>query len=162
MRHRKAHVKLNRTREHRKALFRNMVTDLLEKGRIETTVAKAKALRPVAERMITLARKNNLHAKKTAFSFITRQPVVRKLFEQIAPSFKDRPGGYTRIIRTHTRLGDAVEMAIIELVGTELATPAPDADKTSKPAKPGKKEKPPKSAKPAKPGKKDKAAKSKD
>jgi len=140
MRHRKAHVKLNRTREHRKALFRNLVTALLEKGRIETTLAKAKALRPVVERFITLARKNNLPAKKIAFSFIPKPEVVRKLFDSIAPSFKDRPGGYTRIIRTHIRRGDAVEMAVIELLGSELPT-APTPEKGGKPSKPDKKDK---------------------
>jgi len=130
MRHRKAGKKLSRTREHRKALFRNMVTALLEKGKIETTLAKAKALRPVAEKIITLAKRNNLHSKKIAFSFIPKKQVVKKLFEQIAPGFKDRPGGYTRIIRTHVRRGDAVQMALLELVGSESA-PKPEPGEKS-------------------------------
>jgi large subunit ribosomal protein L17 len=135
MRHRSAGKKLSRTREHRKAMFRNMVTALLEKGKIETTVAKAKVVRPIAEKLITLAKRNNLHAKKRAFSFITKPEVVKKLFEQIAPSFKDRPGGYTRIIRTHTRIGDASEMALLELVGSETPAPSPEKAKTDKKGK---------------------------
>jgi len=138
MRHLKAGKKLSRTQEHRKAMFRNMITALFEKGKIETTVAKAKALRPLAEKVITLAKRNNLHSKKTAFSFITKKPVVKKLFEEIAPAYKDRPGGYTRIIRSYIRRGDAVEMAILEMVGSE--TPAPAQEK-GKPAKAEKKEK---------------------
>jgi len=163
MRHRKGGKKLNLTREHRKAMFENMTTALLEHGRIETTVSKAKALRSFAERIITAAKNNSLHSKRIAFSIIPKKEVVKKLYEVIAPSFKDRPGGYTRIIRTHTRRGDAVEMAIIELVNyepTPKAAPAEGnakegkgakkAEKTAKPAKAGKAEKPAKAEKAAK------------
>jgi len=173
MRHLKGGRKLNRTREHRKAMFENMATALLEHGRIETTVAKAKALRPVAERVITLAKNNDLHARKMAFSIIPKGDVVKRLFDVVAPSFKDRPGGYTRVIRTHTRRGDAAPMAILELVNYEAvsrpaaggkaekaAKPAKaEAKKPEKAAKAGKKEKPPKPAKPEKDAKKEKARK---
>jgi len=156
MRHRKGGFKLNRTREHRKAMFENMVTALLEHGRIETTVAKAKALRPVAERIITRAKTKNLHFQKKAYSIIPKKEVVKKLFDVIAPSFADRPGGYTRIIRTHVRRGDAAQMAILELVNFE-AVPKPAAGE--KEGKAGKK--PEKKAKPAKTVKDKKAKKPK-
>lgn len=132
MRHRSAGKKLSRTREHRKALFRNMVTTLLEKGKIETTIAKAKALKPVAEKIITLGKRNDLSAKRQAFAFITKPEVVKKLFEQIGPQYKDRPGGYTRIIRTYVRQGDATQMAILELVGMETVTPSSGKTETNK------------------------------
>jgi len=122
MRHRKAGKKLNRTREHRRALFRNLVTALLEKERIETTLAKAKAIRPLAEKMITLGKRGDLHARRQALAFIQKKAVVKKLFDEIAPRYQNRPGGYTRIIRTGIRRGDSAEMAIIELVEGE--TPA--------------------------------------
>jgi len=121
MRHRKAGKKLNRTREHRRALFRNLVTALLEKERIETTLAKAKAIRPLAEKMITLGKRGDLHARRQALAFIQKKAVVKKLFDEIAPRYQNRPGGYTRIIRTGTRRGDCAEMAIIELVEGETS-----------------------------------------
>ena len=121
MRHRKAGKKLNRTREHRRALFRNLVTALLEKERIETTLAKAKAIRPLAEKMITLGKRGDLHARRQALAFIQKKAVVKKLFDEIAPRYQNRPGGYTRIIRTGTRRGDSAEMAIIELVEGETS-----------------------------------------
>jgi len=154
MRHRKAGKKLNRTREHRKAMFENMAAALFEHGRIETTVAKAKALRSFAERLITRAKNKNLHFQKMLYSVIPKKEVVKKLFNEIAPAFKDRPGGYTRVIRTHTRRGDAVEMAIIELVNYE-AVPRPAAGAE----KPGKAAQAEKKIKPAKPGKKAQAGK---
>lgn len=108
--------KLGRPTDHRMAMLRGMVTFLLEKGRIETTVTRAKEVRSVAEKYITLAKENNLHAKRQAMAFITKESVVTKLFDEIAPSYKDRSGGYTRIVRIGPRRGDAAEMAIIELI----------------------------------------------
>jgi large subunit ribosomal protein L17 len=97
-------------------MLRAMVTYLLENGRIETTVTRAKEVRPLAEKMITLGKKSTLASKRQALSFITKEDVVYKLFDDIAPKYSERNGGYTRIIRTGPRRGDAAEMAIIELV----------------------------------------------
>ena len=108
--------KLGRTTDHRMAMLRAMVTYLLETGRIETTVTRAKEVRPIAEKMITLGKNGTLAAKRQAFAFITKEAVVIKLFDEIAPKYKERSGGYTRIIKTGPRRGDAAEMAIIELV----------------------------------------------
>jgi len=119
MRHRKAHRKLGRTSAHREAMFRNMVTSLFEHERIVTTVQKAKELRPIAEKMITLAKKGDLHARRQALSYIRSKDIVAKLFDEIKDQFSDRQGGYTRIIKTGVRQGDAASMAIIELVGYE-------------------------------------------
>ncbi len=119
MRHKKSGRKLGRTSSHREAMFRNMVTSLFEHERIVTTTEKAKEVRPIAEKMITLAKRGDLHAKRQALSYIRKQDVVTKLFDQISSQFADRNGGYTRIIRTGTRQGDAASMAIIELVGYE-------------------------------------------
>lgn len=108
--------KLGRTSDHRKAMLRAMVTFLLEKGKIETTVTRAKEVRAVAEKMITLAKTNNLHSKRQAFSYVTKEEVVKKLFDEISPKYADTNGGYTRIVKIGPRRGDAAEMAIIELV----------------------------------------------
>ena len=108
--------KLGRTTDHRMAMLRAMVTYLLENGRIETTVTRAKEVRPIAEKMVTLGKNGTLAAKRQAFAFITKEDVVIKLFDEIAPKYKERSGGYTRIIKTGPRRGDAAEMAIIELV----------------------------------------------
>ena len=108
--------KLGRTSEHRNAMLRAMVTYLFENGKIETTVTRAKEIKPLAEKMITLGKKSDLAAYRQAMSFITREDVCKKLFKEIAPSYAERNGGYTRIIRTGVRRGDAAEMAIIELV----------------------------------------------
>lgn len=108
--------KLGRKTDHRMAMLRAMVTYLLENGRIETTVTRAKEVRPIAEKMITLGKNANLASKRQAFAFITKEDVVAKLFDEIAPKYKERNGGYTRIIKTGPRRGDAAEMAIIELV----------------------------------------------
>ncbi|HHW45910.1 MAG TPA: 50S ribosomal protein L17 [Clostridiales bacterium] len=108
--------KLGRTTDHRTAMLRAMVTYLLEKGRIETTVTRAKEVRSLAEKYITLAKDNSLHNKRKALAFITKEGVVKKLFDEIAPKYADRNGGYCRIVRTGPRRGDAAEMAIIELV----------------------------------------------
>ena len=108
--------KLGRKTDHRMAMLRAMVTYLLENGRIETTVTRAKEVRPIAEKMITLGKNGTLAAKRQAFAFITKEDVVIKLFDEIAPKYKERNGGYTHIVRTGPRRGDAAEMAIIELV----------------------------------------------
>lgn len=119
MRHRKAGRKLGRTASHRKAMLRNMVTSLFEHERIVTTVPKAKEARRVADKMITLAKQGGLHARRQAYSYIQSKNVVAKLFDEIQSQYADRQGGYTRIIRTGTRLGDAAPMAILELIGYE-------------------------------------------
>ncbi len=108
--------KLGRPTDHRKAMLRAMVTFLLEKGRIETTVTRAKEVRSMTEKMITVAKRDDLHSKRQVLSFVTKEDVAKKLFDEIAPKYKERNGGYTRIIRTGPRRGDAAEMAIIELV----------------------------------------------
>ena len=116
MRHRKAGKKLGRKSSHRKAMIRNMVTSLLEHERIVTTTPKAKEARRVADKMITLAKRGDLHARRQALSFIQDKAVVAKLFSDLKDSYMDRNGGYTRIIRTGNRSGDAAPMAILELV----------------------------------------------
>ena len=117
MRHRKFGRALGRSSAHRSAMFRNMVTSLFEHERIVTTTQKAKELRPVAEKLITLAKRGDLHARRQALSFIRSKSVVAKLFDQICEQFRERNGGYTRILQTGVRQGDAASMAIIELVG---------------------------------------------
>ncbi len=116
MRHRKSGRKLGRTASHRKAMLRNMVTSLFEHERIVTTVPKAKEARRVADRMITLAKRGDLHARRQALAYIRSKDIVAKLFDEIQPQYADRQGGYTRIIRTGTRAGDVAPMAILELV----------------------------------------------
>ena len=108
--------KLGRTTDHRKAMLRATVTYLLENGRIETTVTRAKDVRSLAEKMITLGKSDSLHKKRQIYSFVTKESVAHKLIEEIAPNYMERSGGYTRIIRTGPRRGDAAEMAVIELV----------------------------------------------
>lgn len=116
MRHRKAGRKLGRNASHRDAMFRNMVTSLLDQERIVTTVPKAKEARRVAEQMITLGKRGDLHARRQAMAYIRSKSIVAKLFDQLSTQYSERHGGYTRIIRTGTRLGDAAPMAILELV----------------------------------------------
>ena len=108
--------KLGRPTESRTAMLRAMVTFLLEKGQIETTETRAKEVRSIAEKMITLGKKNTLHTRRQALSYITKEDVVKKLFEEIAPKYAERNGGYTRILKVGERRGDAAEMAIIQLV----------------------------------------------
>lgn len=108
--------KLGRASDSRRAMLRAMVTYLLENGKIETTVTRAKEVRAVAEKMITIGKQNNLHSKRQAFAFITKESVVKKLFDEISPKYADVNGGYTRIIKKGPRRGDAAEMAIIELI----------------------------------------------
>lgn len=116
MNHRKTGRRLGRTTSHRKAMVRNMVTSLLEHERIVTTTPKAKEVRRVADKMITLAKRGDLHARRQALSFIRDKKVVAKLFDKLREEYMDRNGGYTRIIRTGYRAGDAAPMAILELV----------------------------------------------
>lgn len=108
--------KLGRTTDHRKAMLRAMVTFLLENGQIETTVTRAKEVRAVAEKMITIAKTNDLHSKRQVMAYVTKESVAKKLFDEIAPNYADRQGGYTRIIKTGPRRGDAAKMALIQLV----------------------------------------------
>jgi large subunit ribosomal protein L17 len=120
MRHRVRHRKLGRTSAHRKALFRNQLSALFTHERIITTLAKAKELRPMAERMVTLAGSGSLPARRKILTMVPDKEVVGRLFDEIAPRFTDRPGGYTRIMRLGRRRGDAAELAIIEFVDYEL------------------------------------------
>src|ERR1043166_6342340 len=120
MRHRNAHRKLSRNTSHRRAMLRNLVTDFLDHGRLMTTVPKAKELRPLAERMIPLGKRDNLHARRQLQSYLLRDAVAKKVFDTIAPRFADRKGGYSRIIKLGNRKGDGADIAIIELLGSEL------------------------------------------
>ena len=108
--------KLGRTSDHRKAMLRAMVTFLLENGRIETTVTRAKEVRSMAEKMITTAKTNDLHSKRQVLAYVTKEDVVKKLFDEIAPKYADVNGGYTRIVKIGPRRGDAAEMAVIKLI----------------------------------------------
>ena len=119
MRHQNAGKKLGRDSSHRKALYANLAGALIEHGRIRTTVTKAKAVKPLAEQMITLGRRGDLHARRQATAILRSRDVVHLLFAEVAPRFKDRPGGYTRITKIGPRQGDAAEMAYLELVDEE-------------------------------------------
>lgn len=111
--------KLGRKSDSRKAMLRAMVTYLIENGKVETTVTRAKEVRAVAEKYVTLAKNDTLHNRRQALAFITKEDVVKKLFEETAPKYKDVNGGYTRIIKTGPRRGDGAEMCFIELIGVE-------------------------------------------
>lgn len=121
MRHGNSGRRLGRTTSHREAMFRNLVTSFLNHEKITTTDAKAKEIRSVAEKMITLGKRGDLHALRQAASYIREKSVVTKLFTTIAPRYKDRPGGYTRIVKLGNRQGDAAPISIIELVEEEMA-----------------------------------------
>ena len=108
--------KLGRSTDHRKAMLRAMVTFLMENGKIETTVTRAKEVRSMAEKMITIAKAGDLHSKRQVYSCITKETVAKKVMDEIAPKYADRNGGYTRIVKIGPRRGDAAEMAIIELI----------------------------------------------
>lgn len=127
MRHKKAGRRLGRTTSHRKAMVRNMVTSLLEHERIVTTVPKAKELRKVADGMITLAKRGGLHARRQALSVIQDKKVVAKLFSDLRDQYMERNGGYTRIIQTGNRIGDAAPMAILELTNYQEAAAQQEA-----------------------------------
>ncbi len=120
MRHRKFGKQLERNTAHRRSLLRNLTTSLVLEERIETTVTKAKAARGVAERLITLGKRGDLHARRLAARYLTTPKAVKRLFDEVANRYTNRPGGYTRIVRTGFRVGDGAETAILELVGTEV------------------------------------------
>jgi large subunit ribosomal protein L17 len=127
MRHKKAGKRLGRTSSHRVAMFRNMVTSLFEHERIITTTVKAKEVRPIAEKLITLAKRGDMHARRQVLGYVRSKAIVEKLFTVIKDKFADRNGGYTRILQTGVRKGDAAAMAIFELVGYEEVIEAPEA-----------------------------------
>lgn len=124
MRHGYAKRRLNRTSSHRKAMFRAMSCSLLEHEQIKTTLPKAKELRPIVEKLITMARKNSLHVRRLAIARLQNEDVVRKLFDDIAPRFASRPGGYIRIMKAGFRYGDAAPMAVIEFVERKAEEPS--------------------------------------
>src|SRR5947209_3923329 len=150
MRHQKKTVRLGRKAEHRKALLANQVCSLIEHRRIKTTLAKAKAVRPIAEKMVTLGKNGSIHARRTAFATLRHKDAVKKLFDEIAPASTDRNGGYTRIIRLGQRHSDSASMALIEWVDATIAVeekPEEKKDKKKEPkaeAKPEPKAKEPK------------------
>jgi large subunit ribosomal protein L17 len=120
MRHRNGNRKLSRNTSHRRALLRNLVTDFLDHGRLMTTLPKAKEVRPLAEKMITLGKRDSLHARRQVQAYLLREAIAKKVFDTIAPRFADRNGGYSRIIKLGNRKGDGADLAIIELLGSEL------------------------------------------
>ncbi len=132
MRHRKKGRQLGRNTKHRHALFRNLVTSLLEHERIETTEAKAKEIRGFAEKMITLGKNGSLHARRQALSFIQKKDIVSKLFDDVAGRFRGRHGGYTRIIPTRRRPGDGAELVALELIARDASVePEQDSEEAS-------------------------------
>jgi large subunit ribosomal protein L17 len=135
MRHQKKTVKLGRTAEHRKALLANQVCSLIEHQRIKTTLAKAKAVRPLAEKMVTLGKKGSLHARRTALAVLRQKGAVKKLFDDIAPRSADRNGGYTRIVKLGARKSDSAPVAFIEWVDAPLVVEEPEAEEKGKKSK---------------------------
>ena len=129
MRHRKGGSKLGRNPAHRRATLRNLVTNVIERERVHTTLARARAARPLVEHMITLGKRDSLHARRQAASFLETPRAVKKLFADLAPRFADRPGGYTRILRVGWRRGDDAAVAVLELVGSELKVVEKDQKK---------------------------------
>jgi large subunit ribosomal protein L17 len=134
MRHRSKTAKLKRNASHRKALLSNLACSLIEHGRIKTTLGKAKALRPVAEKLVTLAKRDDLHSRRLAIAYLHQKETVKKLFAEVAPASKDRQGGYCRITKLGARMTDSAQMAIIEWVDrvieaaeTKEETPAAEA-----------------------------------
>ena len=120
MRHRNGGFKLGRNTSHRRALLRNLTTSVILEDRVETTVTKAKAVRPLVEKMITLGKNGDLHSRRQALSFLMTDQSVERLFDTVAPRYTDRQGGYLRIVRTGFRKGDGGEKAVIELIGAEV------------------------------------------
>ena len=154
MRHRNAGRKLGRTSAHRTALLRNLVTSLLDHERIETTDAKAKELRRIADRMITLGKRGDLHARRQALRVVQSRDVTSKLFSTLADRYRERPGGYTRVLKLRTRMGDAAPVSMVELVDREVAAKAAGDEKPAKAAaKKARAEKPAKAARTAQPAK---------
>ena len=140
MRHRSAHRKLGRKTEHRISLLRNLAASLISHGRIRTTEAKAKELRPFVEKLVTLGKRDSLHARRHALSILPRREVVTKLFSDVSPRFSERPGGYTRILKLAHRQGDGASMAFIEFVDYKFEGAAGGGPgKPDKPAKEAKK-----------------------
>jgi len=139
-----ANRKLGRTSSHRKAMFRNQLASLIDNERIITTLPKAKELRPLAEKLITLAKNDSVHTRRQAFQQIPDNALISKLFDTLGPRFSTRPGGYTRIMKLGARRGDAAEMAILELVERSADKTEAKADKDAAPAKGGKKKAAPK------------------
>ena len=135
MRHQKKTIKLGRTAEHRKALLANQVCSLIEHQRIKTTLAKAKAVRPLAEKMVTLGKKGSLHARRTALATLRQKDAVKKLFDDIAPRAADRKGGYTRIVKLGARKSDSAPVAFIEWVDAPVVTEEPVAEEKGKKTK---------------------------
>jgi len=133
MRHQVKRGQLSRNTAHRRALLRNLVTSFLERERMRTTLAKARATRPLAEKMITLGKRGTLHARRQALAYLTKESAVKKLFDEIAPRFSERPGGYSRIVKLDRRAGDGASMAVLELVGSEYKKKA-KKKKEKKPA----------------------------
>jgi len=142
MRHQVRKKRFSRTSSHRIAMFRNMVTSLIQEGRITTTLSKAKALRSVAEKMVTLAKRGDLHARRQAASYVRTAEAVRRLFAELGPRFKQRAGGYTRILKLGFRHGDGAPMAIIEYLGYEPKLKATTDKSDAKKEKKAKAEKP--------------------
>jgi large subunit ribosomal protein L17 len=140
MRHQKKRVKLGRKAEHRKALLANQVCSLIEHQRIRTTLAKAKAVRPLAEKMVTLGKKASIHARRTAFAVLRQKDAVKKLFDEIAPRTADRNGGYTRIVKLGQRKGDAAPIAYLEWVDAALLVDQEIDEAVEKKARKSKKE----------------------
>jgi large subunit ribosomal protein L17 len=136
MRHLKRTAKLGRTGEHRNAMLANLVCSLIKHKRVTTTLAKAKAARSVAEKLVTLGKKGTIHDRRLAAARLHQEDVVKILFNEIAPAQKDRPGGYTRIVRMHQRQGDAAQLAILEWVDMPIVTETPVAEKPAEEAKP--------------------------
>ena len=132
MRHQKKTIKLGRTAEHRKALLANQVCSLIEHQRIKTTLAKAKAVRPLAEKMVTLGKQGSLHARRTALAVLRQKNAVKKLFDDIAPRSADRKGGYTRIVKLGARKSDSAPVAFIEWVDAPLVVEEPVAEEKGK------------------------------
>lgn len=161
MRHAMRHRKLGRTSSHREALFRNQLQSLVTSERIVTTLPKAKELRPIAEKVITRGKHGTLHDRRWVLQWVLKRDLVKKVFDDIAPRFADRPGGYLRIVKLGPRQGDGAEMAVLELVERESAAAAPEPAKEAKKEKAPKKEQPKKEAK-AKEPKKTAAPKAKD
>ena len=135
MRHRVKGRKLGRTPAHRKALFRNQLASLVKEERIKTTLPKAKELRPIAEKVVTQGKRDTLHARRQVNRWLPERELVKKVFDDIAPRFQERPGGYTRIIKLGPRQGDGAEMAVIEFVERGGSEPEPDKKKGKKKAK---------------------------
>ena len=139
MRHRNAGWKLGRNTSHRRALLRNLTTSVILNERVHTTVQKAKAVRPWVERMITLGKRDTLHARRQAAAYLLQPEAVKKLFSTVAPRFGDRDGGYTRIVKTGWRQGDGADTAVLELLGSELSVKK--AERAKLEAEKGKKKK---------------------